>query len=63
MICDSVDQNRKEFFESVGLESDADYGVNIGDFNPDVLLWSRLLWIRPVIAEAVELQHAALVDD
>ena len=38
MICDSVDKNRKEFFESVGLETDEDYGVNIMDFNPDALL-------------------------
>ena len=27
MICDSVDMNRKEFFEQVGIETDEDYGV------------------------------------
>ena len=34
MICESVDQNRKEFFEQVGLETDEDYGVAISDFDP-----------------------------
>lgn len=32
MICDSVNQNRKEFFEKVGLETDEEYGVTINDF-------------------------------
>ena len=27
MICDSVDMNRKEFFEQVGIETDEDYNV------------------------------------
>lgn len=35
MICDSVDMNRKEFFEKVGIETDEDYNVQIADFNPD----------------------------
>ena len=35
MICDSVDQNRKEFFEKVGLETDEEYGVSIVNFQPD----------------------------
>jgi len=29
MICDSVDLNRKEFFEKVGLENDEDYSVSL----------------------------------
>lgn len=32
MICDSVDMNRREFFEKVGLEPDEDYGVALADF-------------------------------
>ena len=38
MICDSVDQNRKEFFEQVGLETDEDYGVSIAEFDPNTTL-------------------------
>ena len=38
MICDSVDQNRKEFFEQVGLETDEEYGVTITEFDPDTNL-------------------------
>lgn len=32
MICDSVDLNRREFFEKVGLEGDEEYGVSLVDF-------------------------------
>ena len=32
IICDSVDLNRREFFDKVGLEPDEDYGVTIADF-------------------------------
>ena len=32
MICDSVDLNRREFFEKVGLEADEDYNVTLVDF-------------------------------
>ena len=42
MICDSVDQNRKEFFEKVGLETDEEYGVSITNFQPDAQLWTDL---------------------
>ena len=38
MVCESVDQNRKEFFETVGLETDEDYGISIADFNPEAVL-------------------------
>ena len=31
MICESVDQNRREFFEQVGLETDEDYGASFAD--------------------------------
>jgi hypothetical protein len=32
MICDSVDLNRREFFEKVGLEADEEYNVSLVDF-------------------------------
>ena len=38
MICDSVDQNRKEFMEKVGLETDEEYNVTIGDFPAEAKL-------------------------
>jgi len=38
MICDSVDLNRREFFEQVGLETDEDYGANIAEFDNDASL-------------------------
>jgi len=38
MICDSVDLNRREFFEQVGLETDEDYGANIAEFENDASL-------------------------
>ena len=36
MICESVDQNRREFFEQVGLETDEDYGINITEILNEV---------------------------
>ena len=38
MICDSVDLNRKEFFEQVGLETDEEYGASIAEFDADASL-------------------------
>ena len=35
MICESVDQNRREFFEQVGLETDEDYGANYAEIQND----------------------------
>ena len=32
MICDSVNLNRREFFEKVGLEADEEYNVSLIDF-------------------------------
>jgi hypothetical protein len=32
MICDSVDLNRRELFDKVGLEADEDYQVSLVDF-------------------------------